>query len=146
MNNRFAEKRRRYLREHRDGIYTGMLLTGKLDEHLKEIGGTAQEMFDRLVAQMKDAEGVTERLKAEKQMEWVGRMNSICSRAEEVVLSELVYCLGVVMFKYRRNRVLALCAGERRLLVKALLSFRNKLLASGKPTEDINELLIRLLR
>ena len=62
MNNRFAEKRRRYLREYRDGIYTGMLLTGKLDEHLKEIGGTAQEMFDRLVAQMKDAEGVTERL------------------------------------------------------------------------------------
>ena len=50
------------------------------------------------------------------------------------------------MFKYRRNRVLALCAGERRLLVKALLSFRNKLVASGKPTEDINELLIRLLR
>ena len=48
------------------------------------------------------------------------------------------------MFKYRRNRVLALCAGE--LLVKALLSFRNKLVASGKPTEDINELLIRLLR
>ena len=50
MNNRFAEKRRRYLREHRDGIYTGMLLTGKLDDHLKEIGDTAQEMFDRLVA------------------------------------------------------------------------------------------------
>ena len=67
-------------------------LTGKLDEHLKEIGDTAQEMFDRLVAQMKDAEGVTERLKAENQMEWVGRMNSIRSRAEEVVLSELVYC------------------------------------------------------
>ena len=64
----------------------------QLDEHLKEIGDTAQEMFDRLVAQMKDAEGVTERLKAEKQMEWVGRMNSIRSRAEEVVLSELVYC------------------------------------------------------
>ena len=50
------------------------------------------------------------------------------------------------MFKYRRNRVLTLCAGERRLLVKALLSFRNKLVASGKPVEDINELLIRLLR
>ena len=48
MYNRFAEKRRRYLREHRDGIYTGMLLTGKQDEHLKEIGDTAQEMFDRL--------------------------------------------------------------------------------------------------
>ena len=90
--NRFAEKRRRYLREYRDGIYTGMLLTGKLDEHLKEIGDTAQEMFDQLVEQMKKAEGVTERLKTENQMEWVGRMNSICSRAEEVVLSELVYC------------------------------------------------------
>ena len=92
MYNRFAEKRRRYLREYRDGTYTGMLLTGKLDEHLKEIGDTAQEMFDQLVEQMKKAEGVTERLKTENQMEWVGRMNSICSRAEEVVLSELVYC------------------------------------------------------
>lgn len=92
MENRFAAARRRYLREHRDGIYTGMLLTGKLDEYLKEIGDTAQEMFDQLAEQMKKAEGVTERLKAENQMEWVGRMNSICSRAEEVVLSELVYC------------------------------------------------------
>lgn len=92
MENRFAAARRRYLRTHMDGIYTGMLLTGKLDEHLKEIGDTAQEMFGRLVAQMKEAEGVTERLKAENQMEWVGRMNSIRSRAEEIILSELVYC------------------------------------------------------
>ena len=92
MYNRFAERRRRLLNECRGSIYTGMLLTGKLDDHLKEIGDTAQEMFDRLVAQMKDTEGVTERLEAENQMEWVGRMNSIRSRAEEVVLSELVYC------------------------------------------------------
>ena len=92
MYNRFTEKRRRYLLEHKDVIYTGMLLTGKLDDHLKEFGDTAQEMFGRLVAQMKEAEGVTERLKAENQMEWVGRMNSIRGRAEEVVLSELVYC------------------------------------------------------
>ena len=92
MYNRFAEKPRRYLREYGDGIYTGMLLTVNLDDHLKEIGDTAQEMFDQLVEQMKKVEGVTERLKAEKQMEWVGRMNSIRSRAEEVVLSELVYC------------------------------------------------------
>ena len=81
MENRFAAARRRYLRTHMDGIYTGMLLTGKLDDHLKEIGDTAQEIFDRLVAQMKDAEGVTERLKAENQIEWVGRMSSIRSRA-----------------------------------------------------------------
>ena len=91
MYNRFVEMRRRYLRERREGIYTGMLLTGKLDDHLKEIGDTTQKMFDRLVEQMKDAEGVTERLKAENQMEWVGRMNSIRSRAEEIILSELVY-------------------------------------------------------
>ena len=92
MYNRFAEMRRRYLREHRDGVYTGMLLTGKLDDHLKKIGDTAQEMFDRLVERMKEAEGVTEQLKAENQMEWVGRMNSIRSRAEEIILYELVYC------------------------------------------------------
>ena len=92
MYNRFAEMRRRYLREHRDGVYTGMLLTGKLDDHLKKIGDTAQEMFDRLVERMKEAEGVTEQLKAENQMEWVGRMNSIRSRAEEITLSELIYC------------------------------------------------------
>ena len=92
MYNRFAEMRRRYLREHRDGIYTGMLLTGKLDDHLKEIGDTAQEMFDRMVERMKEAEGVTEQLKAENQMGWVGRMNSIRSRAKEIILSELVYC------------------------------------------------------
>ena len=91
MYNRFAEKRRRYLREHKDGIYTGMLLTEKMDAHLKEIGESAQEMFDRLVEQMKKDEGVTEKLKAENQMEWVGRMNSIRSRAEEIVLNDLIY-------------------------------------------------------
>ena len=67
MNNRFAEKRRRYLRTHMDGIYTGMLLTGTLEPHLAEIGESAQAMFDRLVEQMKKAEGVTEQLKAEIQ-------------------------------------------------------------------------------
>ena len=89
---RYGMLRRRFLRENRNGTYTAMLLTGKLDEYLKEIGDTAQEMFDQLVEQMKKAEGVTERLKAENQMEWVGRMNSIRSRAEEIILSELVYC------------------------------------------------------
>ena len=91
MYNRFAEKRRKYLREHKDGIYTGMLLTDKLDRHLKEIGESAQIMFDRIVDEMKKSEGVTEKLKAENQMEWVGRMNSIRSRAEEIVLNDLIY-------------------------------------------------------
>lgn len=91
MYNRFAEMRRKYLREHKDGIYTGMLLTGKLDIHLKEVGESAQVLFDRIVDEMKKSEGVTEKLKAENQMEWVGRMNSIRSCAEEVVLNDLIY-------------------------------------------------------
>lgn len=76
---------------HMDGICTGMLLTGTLEPHLKEIGESAQAMFDRLVEQMKKVEGVTEQLKAADQMEWVGRMNSIRSRAEEIIFSELIY-------------------------------------------------------
>ena len=69
MENRFAAARRRYLRTHMDGIYTGMLLTGTLEPHLKEIGESAQAMFDRIVEQMKKAEGVTEQLKAADQMD-----------------------------------------------------------------------------
>ncbi len=91
MYNRFAAARRRYLREHKDGIYTGMLLMGTLEPHLQEIGESAQAMYDRIVEQMKKAEGVTEQLKAANQMEWVGRMNNIRQRAEEVVMTELVY-------------------------------------------------------
>ena len=91
MYNRFAEMRRKYLREHKDGIYTGMLLTGKLDIHLKEVGESAQVLFDRIVDEMKKSEGVTEKLKAENQMEWVGRMNSVRSQAEEIVLNDLIY-------------------------------------------------------
>ena len=71
MYNRFAKMRHRYLREHRNGIYTGMFLDGKLESHLKEIGDAAEEMFGRLVEEMKRAEGVTEQLKAENQMEWL---------------------------------------------------------------------------
>ena len=92
MENRFAAARRKYLRTHMDGIYTGMLLTGTLEPHLAEISESAQAMFNLLMEQMKKAEGVTGQLKAADQMEWVGRMNSIRRRAEEIVFSELVYC------------------------------------------------------
>ena len=94
MENRFAAARRRYLRTHMDGIYTGMLLTGTLEPHLAEIGESAQAMFDRLVEQMKKAEGVTEQLKAADQMEWVGAVNNIQNVAEEIVLKEIVYCIN----------------------------------------------------
>ena len=92
MENRFAAARRRYLRTHMVGLYKWMQLTGTLEPHLKEIGESAQAMFDRIVEQMKKSEGVTEQLKAANQMEWLRRLNSIISRAEEVVFSELIYC------------------------------------------------------
>ncbi len=76
MYNRFVAARRRYLRTHLDGIYTGMLLTGTLEPHLAEIGESAQAMFNRLMEQMKKAEGVTEQLKAADQMEWICRRRS----------------------------------------------------------------------
>ena len=84
-------RRRDYLRKHHDGIYTGMLLTGKLNVHLEEIDRSANEMFDLLMRQYAEREGVTERLKAENRMEWVRRMNSIKAAAEEIVWTELVF-------------------------------------------------------
>ncbi len=84
-------RRRDYLRKHHDGIYTGMLLSGKLNAHLEEIDRSANDMFDLLVKQYAAREGVTEQLKAKDQMEWVRRMNSIRSRVEEIVFHELVY-------------------------------------------------------
>ena len=83
-------RRRDYLRKHRNGIYTGMLLTGKLNAHLEEIDRAANEMFDLLVEQYADREGVTEQLKAEDQMEWVRRMNNIRERVTETVYDELI--------------------------------------------------------
>ena len=88
---RFGRMRQRFLREYHHGTYTSMLLTGRLNDHLDEIDQSADEMMDRLIAQMAKAEGVTESLKATDQMEWVRKMNSIRSRAEEVVLNDLVY-------------------------------------------------------
>ena len=85
-------RRKRYLQKYHDGIYTGMLLSGKLNAHLEEIDRAANEMFDLLVKQYAAQEGVTEQLKAENQMEWVRRMNSIRERVEEAVLHEVVYC------------------------------------------------------
>ena len=84
--------RKRYLKEHKRGWYTSLLLTGKLDEHLAEIDRTCTERVELIMNQLARREGVTEALKAADQMEWVTRMNSIRARAEEIVLSELVYC------------------------------------------------------
>lgn len=83
-------RRRDYLRKCHDGIYTGMLLTGKLNAHLEEIDRSANEMFDLLVKQFAAREGVTEQMKAANRMEWVRRMNNIREQIEEIVASELI--------------------------------------------------------
>ncbi len=80
-----------YLRKHREALYTIMLMENTLNPHLEEIDWQAQEMEQRLISQLAQQEGVTERLKAERQMEWVVRMNNIRHRADEIVLNELIY-------------------------------------------------------
>ena len=84
-------RRRDFLRKHHDGIYTGLLLSGKLNAHLEEIDRAASEMFDLLVKQYAESQGVTEELKARDQMEWVRRMNSIREQATEAVNHDLIY-------------------------------------------------------
>lgn len=79
-----------YLRKHKRVTYSGLLLSGKLKEHIEDIDRQAQNLFCQLVDQMKRTEGVTEQLKATNQMKWVRRMNSIRNRAEEVVFSEII--------------------------------------------------------
>ena len=88
---KYGMLRRSYLRKHRNGYYTGLQLSGKLDRHLDEIDQQAKEMVNHLVFQMVNTFGVTEELKAENQLEWVRRMNNIKASAEEIVLKELIY-------------------------------------------------------
>ena len=89
---KYGRMRKRYLKEHRPVLYSNMLLEGKLFQHLAEIDKACEGRMELLTHQMTKREGVTEALKASDQMEWVRRMNSIHNRAEEIVLSELIYC------------------------------------------------------
>ena len=86
----WGQRHRRYLKEHHRVRYANLLTSGKMNAYLADIDQQAEELFLRLVKQMADAEGITETLKANDQMEWVGRMNSIRDRATEVVNNELI--------------------------------------------------------
>ena len=90
---KFGLMRKSYLENHRRGIYSGLLLSGELKKHLLLIQEQAEERFDLLVEQMAKQEGVTEKLKAQDQMLWVQRMDSIRARAEEIVREEIIYIL-----------------------------------------------------
>lgn len=88
---KFGMQRLEFLRQRRRPIYSGLMMNGTLNSHLEEIDQTANEMLERLMDQMAQAEGVTETLKAENQMAWVARMNNIRSRVEEMILNDLIY-------------------------------------------------------
>ena len=87
----WGQRHWRYLKEHRRTTYATLLTSGKLNSYLADIDRQAEEMFLRLVKQMAEREGVTEKLKADNQMEWVARMNNIRRRATEVVNKDIIY-------------------------------------------------------
>ena len=82
----------RYIRKHKVSLYAELLTTGKLNDYLADLNEQAEAMFSRLVKQLSEKEGVTEALKEENQMLWVGRMNNIRSAAMEIVANDLIYC------------------------------------------------------
>ena len=87
----FGKAHFHYLRTEKKMVFDGMMLSGKLNNCLEEIDRQAEDMFSKLVKDMTEKEGVTERLKAENQMLWVQKMNSIRNRATEIVNAELIY-------------------------------------------------------
>ena len=88
---RWSQMRRTYLKEHHKILYYNLLTSCKLNAHLTEIQQTAEEMEERLTKQMAQTEGVTESLKAMDMMSWVRKMNSIKSRVQEIVMSEVIF-------------------------------------------------------
>ena len=88
---RWGRQRRKYLVEHHEAYFYALLLTDQLNEHLAEVDKRAEEMYDRLTEKMVAARGITEQLKAEDPMRWVGEMNNIRATVEEIILSEVIY-------------------------------------------------------
>ena len=87
----WGHMRRNFLKNHKRALYSQLLVSGKLRAHLHEIDLAANERWERLIKQMAQTEGVSEELKANDQMEWVGRMNNIRGRVEEIIREDLIY-------------------------------------------------------
>ena len=87
----WGQRHLRYLKEYRRLLYLNMLTSGRLNGYLADIEEQAQERFERLVEQMKQAQGITEQLKVENVLEWIGRMNNIQVCAREIVDKEIIY-------------------------------------------------------
>ena len=87
----YGRMRKAYLEEHLPGLYTRLILSGKLYEHLAKTDQVCRDRMERMIAQMAEAEGINEKLKASDQLGWISQMNSIRSQAEEIVLQEIIY-------------------------------------------------------
>ena len=87
----WGQRHLRYIKQHKRVFYANLLSSCKLNSYLADVDEQAEDMFSRLAKQMAECEGVTEKLKADDQMEWVDRMNNIRSRAKEVINNELIF-------------------------------------------------------
>ena len=87
----WGQRHLQYLKEYRRTVYLDLLISGRLNSYLADIEEQAQERFERIVEQMKQAQGITEQLKADNAWEWVGRMNNIQACAREIVDKEIIY-------------------------------------------------------
>ncbi len=86
----WGQRHLEYIKNHRKGFYTALVLECKLNRYHADINKQAEEMFDTLISQYKTAEGITEQLKADNQMEWVGGMNNIRDKVTEIITNELI--------------------------------------------------------
>lgn len=87
----YGRMRKAYLEEHRPGLYTRLILSGKLYDHLAETDQVCRDRMKRMIAQLAEAEGINEQLKVSDQLGWISRMNSIRHWVEEILLAELVF-------------------------------------------------------
>lgn len=87
----WGQRHLQYIKQNRKVLYLNLLTSGKLNKYLSDLDKQAEEMFSRLIKQMAEREGVTEQLKADNQMEWIGRMNNIRNRATEVINTDIVF-------------------------------------------------------
>ena len=87
----WGQRHLRYIKQKRKSLYMELKMSGKLNDYLADINDEAEEMFARLVKQMSGKEGISEKLKADNQLEWVGRMNCIRNQATEIINNELIY-------------------------------------------------------
>ncbi len=90
----FGKRHERYIKQHHKAFYTTLFMTGKLFEYLEEIDRQAQEEYDRLIPAFAKSQGITEKLKAENQMRWVGLMNNVKAQVNEIINENYIYTRG----------------------------------------------------